>query len=159
MGRFFDAGSALLGLCYKNTYEGEAALELECAVDEAVKSSYDFDIIEENGTLMIDAGKVIEGIVREIRGRKTRSAKQTGKIAAKFHNTIAKMTLEICKRARASTKLNKVCLSGGCFQNKYLTERTVELLKKAKFKVYTHSLVPANDGGISLGQAQVAANV
>jgi hydrogenase maturation protein HypF len=159
MGRLFDAVSALLGLCYKNTYEGEAALELECVVKEAVKSSYDFDVLEDDGMFIIDAGKVIEGVVREIRGCKTRSAKQTGRIAAKFHNTVAQMALEICKRARESTRLNKVCLSGGCFQNKYLTEAVVELLKRAKFRVYTHSLVPANDGGISLGQAQVAANV
>lgn len=155
MGRLFDAVSAILGICYKNTYEGEAAAELEHSIDKPFNGTYDFDIVRGKGLLIINPKRMIRQIYEDV--SRQSPAVSRSQISSKFHNTIVKMILEVCKKARNKTKLNKVCLSGGCFQNKYLTEKTIDLLKKAKFKVYTHSLVPANDGGISLGQAVIAA--
>jgi hydrogenase maturation protein HypF len=79
-----------------------------------------------------------------------------GVIAARFHNTIAAMIAEMCQRIRASEKLNRVCLTGGTFQNLYLLEHAVTLLRKLRFEVFIHSAVPPNDGGIALGQAVIA---
>jgi len=147
MGRLFDAVSALLGICYKNSYEGEAAAELEYAIQKPTNKSYKFEIIKDDGSIIIDPTKMVQELVKEL---------LVPDISAKFHNTIVNMIFSICKNAREQTGLNKVCLSGGCFQNKYLTEKTVKVLSNAKFEVYIHSLVPANDGGISLGQAAIA---
>jgi len=77
-------------------------------------------------------------------------------MAAKFHNTIAKFTLELCDKIREKTKINKVAISGGVFQNKYLTEKVISLLESRGFVVFSHKKVPPNDGGISLGQAVIA---
>jgi len=148
MGRFFDAVSAILGICYRNSYEGQAAAELEHLIKKKSKASYEFEVVEKDGMTIIDPKKVIQGIVADIRS--------IG-VASKFHNTVAKMILEVCKRARKSHGLNKVCLSGGCFQNKYLTEETLRVLKNAGFKAYVHKKLPPNDACISFGQAAVAA--
>ncbi len=79
----------------------------------------------------------------------------TGIISAKFHNTLAEMIVTMVKEI----KEKRVVLSGGCFQNKYLTERTIGRLRQEGFQPYWHQRIPANDGGIALGQAVVAANV
>jgi hydrogenase maturation protein HypF len=78
-------------------------------------------------------------------------------ISAKFHNTVAAGLLEMARAARESTDLNVVALSGGVFCNRYLANRPIELLKKAAFSVLFNRAVPSNDGGISLGQAAIAA--
>lgn len=77
-------------------------------------------------------------------------------VSAKFHNTIAQMVLEVALKMRSADKINKICLSGGTFQNMYLLSRSVALLRHAGFQVLLHSAVPANDGGMALGQAAVA---
>ena len=77
-------------------------------------------------------------------------------IAAKFHNTVADFTVGLCVKIREITNLNKVALSGGVFQNRYLTERIISHLEKEGFQVYIQRKVPPNDGGISLGQAVIA---
>ncbi|MFC1559795.1 carbamoyltransferase HypF [Candidatus Margulisiibacteriota bacterium] len=151
MGRFFDAVSSILGICQINSFEGQGAIRLEHSIDGKTTGFYKFDINKEKGSYIIDPRKIIIGIINDINSKKKRSY-----IAAKFHNTVVMFTLEICKFIRKKNKLNKVCLSGGCFQNKYLTEKLTAALQKNKFKVYTHSLVPPNDGGISLGQAAIA---
>ena len=81
-----------------------------------------------------------------------RASEPTFSIAAKFHNTLVEMALDVARRVA----LPQVVLSGGCFQNKYLSERLISRLKEEGFDVYWHSQVPANDGGISLGQAVIA---
>jgi hydrogenase maturation protein HypF len=82
--------------------------------------------------------------------------KHVGKISACFHNTLCAAIGEVCSRIRASDGVNRVCLSGGTFQNLYLLGRTVVELRRRGFEVFMHALVPANDGGLSLGQAMVA---
>jgi len=79
-------------------------------------------------------------------------------IAARFHETIADIVVRICGQIRASDGLGKVCLSGGTFQNRRLTERCLDSLVCHGFEVYLHAQVPPNDGGISLGQAVIASN-
>jgi hydrogenase maturation protein HypF len=80
-------------------------------------------------------------------------------IPAKFHNTVARAILEVSKQIRKEKSLNKVVLSGGVFQNKYLLEKSLSLLNLNKFKVFTNHLVPANDGGVSLGQLVIASKI
>ncbi len=79
-----------------------------------------------------------------------------GAIAARFHSTLAVMIAEVCRELRGREPLNKVCLSGGTFQNMFLLERTLTALADIAFEVYLHEKVPPNDGGISLGQAMIA---
>jgi hydrogenase maturation protein HypF len=77
-------------------------------------------------------------------------------ISAKFHNTVAEAILEVSLQIRENTSLDKVVLSGGVFQNKYLLEKSSYLLQKNRFKVFTNNQVPCNDGGLSLGQLVIA---
>jgi len=83
-------------------------------------------------------------------------SRTAGVIAARFHNTLASMIVAVCRRVRERDHREEVCLSGGTFQNVYLLERTIAGLRREGFRVYTHALVPPNDGGISLGQAVIA---
>jgi hydrogenase maturation protein HypF len=80
-------------------------------------------------------------------------------ISAKFHNTVAQVILEVARQMKKETTINKVILSGGVFQNKYLLEKSLYLLNRNRFKVFTNHLVPANDGGISLGQLVIASKL
>jgi hydrogenase maturation protein HypF len=93
----------------------------------------------------------IQGIVRDVQ-----AGRPLGFIAAAFHNTVAAVVVDVCRRLRAAERLNRVCLSGGTFQNLYLLERAVGGLRSNGFEVFLHSQVPPNDGGISLGQAVIA---
>lgn len=81
------------------------------------------------------------------------------RISAKFHMTIIRMFSNLCKHIRTETGLNRVALSGGVFQNSIILTGIIRLLKEQNFQVFTHHLVPTNDGGISLGQAVIAAAV
>src|SRR5581483_10252540 len=132
------------------TFEGQAAIELEMAAQAGIEEAYSFDI-DSGEPAQIDMRPTIREIVRDVE-----SGEQIGVIAARFHNTIAAVIAEMCRRIRASEKLNRVCLSGGTFQNMYLLEHTVTLLRKLGFEVFIHSAVPPNDGGIALGQAVIA---
>jgi len=100
---------------------------------------------------VIDIRPMIREIVADLRNGRTKYA-----IASRFHNTIAAVIAEVCRRIRGSEHLNRVCLSGGTFQNMYLLERAVRSLRSLGFEVFLHSAVPPNDGGISLGQAVIA---
>src|SRR5581483_1987990 len=102
----------------------------------------------------VDFRPAIERIVAEIRG-----AVPGRVIAARFHNSLADAAVEVCRRIRKEDKVNRVCLSGGSFQNVRLLERTVAGLRRLGFEVFLHAQVPANDGGIALGQAVIAAEM
>ena len=152
-GRLFDAVASLLGLRHTTTFEGQAAIELEMIAQEGVGDHYPFDI-EYSEPLQIDLRPAIRRIVHDLNSGVARPV-----IAARFHNTIAAVIVEACERIRSSESLDRVCLSGGTFQNIYLLQHTMEDLRKCGFQVFLHSRVPPNDGGISLGQAVVAAEV
>jgi len=151
IGRLFDGISVLLNWRETTHYEGQPAIELETWADENEKGKYAFEITGENGILILRPERIINGVVADLCGKKSKA-----EIAAKFHNSIAQMTHEVCLRLRKEYDLNSVCLSGGVFQNVFLLDRIHRLLIKSKFQVYTHHQVPPNDGGISLGQAAVA---
>ncbi len=153
MGRLFDAVSALIGVRGVIDYEAEAAIDLEtCATDapDEVKD-YPFTIAEEDGMKIIKVKSLCEAVIKDIHDKIDKEA-----IAARFHNTVARLILEVCRDISTGTGLKKVALSGGVFQNRLLFRRTVTQLESAGFGVYTHHQVPCNDGGISLGQVAIA---
>ncbi|MCL6100072.1 MAG: carbamoyltransferase HypF [Bacteroidetes bacterium] len=146
-GRLFDGIASLLGIKQKLNYEGQAAMMLEFSADESEYASYPFEIIDTE-PLMIDWRPIIKEILSY------RAKNSVGKISARFHNTLAEIIREVAKRS----KLNKVVLSGGCFQNAYLLNHTIEKLQKNNFSVYWHQRIPPNDGGIAVGQIALALN-
>jgi hydrogenase maturation protein HypF len=157
-GRLFDAVASLIGLRQEVTFEGQAAIELEMATQPGVHESYPFAIedgaSEQMSVAQIDMRPMIAEIVADV-GK----GASKGMMASRFHNTIADAIAEVCRRIRWSDGLNRVCLSGGSFQNVYLLERATALLECAGFEVFQHSAVPANDGGIALGQAIIASEI
>jgi len=149
-GRLFDAVSALLGLASEVTFEGQAAIALEATADRGIDRHYDFEI-QEDQPMILDFRPVIAAIVKDLtRGRRA------GEISACFHNTLSAAIGEICGRIGAADGVDRICLSGGSFQNLYLLGRTVVELRRRGFGVFLHAQVPANDGGLSLGQAMIA---
>jgi hydrogenase maturation protein HypF len=146
-GRLFDAVASLIGLRQETNFEGQAAIELETIAAEDVAESYPFAI--QSGD--VDFRQAIEHIVAEVR-----AGVPPPVIAARFHNAVAEAIVEVCRRMRVDEKLNRVCLSGGTFQNMKLLTRTLAGLRKLDFEVFIHSQVPPNDGGIALGQAVIA---
>ncbi len=174
-GRLFDAVSSIVGISQVVNFEGQGAMELEFALDGAGKEeTYRFEIrpegrqeargkMSEVGSrkseaghefwkyrtpyLIVDWEPMISDIVAE-----ASSGADVGIISAKFHNTLVEIIVEVSKRIGEE----RVVLTGGCFQNKYLTERTIARLTDEGFKPYWHQRVPPNDGGIALGQMFVA---
>ena len=147
MGRLFDAVSSLIGVCQKANYEAQAAIELEAIVDPDETDLYPFQINKG----IINPTEMIRSIVSDLLGKKSIET-----IAARFHNTIAELSHKVCVLLREEHDLNQVVLSGGVWQNMVLLSKTVQLLSSADFEIYMHNLVPANDGGLSLGQAVIA---
>ena len=141
-GRLFDAVSSIAGISQLSNFEGQSAMMLEFAADENEFNSYPFDIVKEEKKI-INWHPVIISILadREI-------GISSSVISAKFHNTLVKIILEILKLSG----LKRVVLSGGCFQNVFLLERTIKELESEGYTVYRHQRIPTNDGGISLGQ-------
>jgi hydrogenase maturation protein HypF len=144
-GRIFDAVSAIIGLCPVSKFDSEAPIRLESAITSTTKSHYPFDI----GSTVVFA-KTLEAILDDL--PKT----DISIISAKFHNTIAKIIVAVSEKIRQDTSIQKVALSGGVFQNRYLLEILIRQLREKHFEVFTNHLVPANDGGVSLGQIIIA---
>ena len=149
-GRFFDAISALVGVRGVVNYEGQAAIELEMLAAEGVDDTYDWRLLRRT-PMVIDPAPLLRGVVADLQ-----AGVDVGVISARFHNTIAAIVADVCRAAREKTGVGRVALSGGCFQNVYLLGRTIDALERDGFQVLIHHLVPANDGGIALGQAVVA---
>jgi hydrogenase maturation protein HypF len=150
-GRLFDGVSALTGLRGKIDYEAQAAIELEMAADRNEKGSYPFVVDELAGTRIIRLKSLFMSIIRDIENRLP-----AGTISMKFHNTLANITVDVCRMVARDSGIKRVALSGGVFQNRLLFRLVTTALEGAGFEVYTHRLVPTNDGGISLGQAVIA---
>jgi hydrogenase maturation protein HypF len=153
-GRLFDAVAALLSQASEVTFEGQAAIALETAAAPDIAGSYPFDLQNDEASsdiLIVDLRATIVAIVKAIT-----AGRPVAEIAARFHNTLSAAIVEVCSRIRLSSGLRRVCLSGGTFQNMYLLRRTVVELRLRDFEVFLHAAVPANDGGISLGQAVIA---
>jgi hydrogenase maturation protein HypF len=150
-GRLFDAVAALLGLRREVSYEGQAAVELEALAYEAAGGDYRGYPFAIEG-LQISPAPLFAAIVED-----QRQCVAPALIAARFHNGLAHMVADVCERIGAQQGLGRVALSGGVFQNGLLLERTTRALQARGFEVYTNEQVPPNDGGVSLGQAAVAA--
>jgi hydrogenase maturation protein HypF len=153
MGRLIDAVAALIGVRQRASFEGQAAMELEFACDGITTDRwYPFKV----SSVTIDQGAnrriiewnlVIEGILADLN-----AGFSSGEIAATFHNTL----VEIIVTLAGQYQIEQVILSGGCFQNKYLLESSINKLRKAGFRPYWSQKFPANDGGIALGQIAAA---
>jgi len=151
-GRLFDAVAALAGVRQKVSYEGQAALELEIVLEGGPEAGeYLFELQTQDDLLVVDPAPMIRALVADLQG-----GGAPGLLSARFHNGLARVIGQVCDRLRQQQGIAAVALSGGVFQNRYLTERTLEILGKLNFSVYTHSLVPPNDGGLALGQAVIA---
>jgi hydrogenase maturation protein HypF len=147
-GRLFDSVAALLNICVQSAFHAEAPMRLESVITEGIKDCYlfnnDHDIVfKETFRGIID--DILKGIPEGI-------------ISAKFHNTIINIVKTTVKKIHEETGLNKVVLSGGTFQNRYLLANLEPALTNSGFKVYAHSRIPSNDGGIALGQLIIAAS-
>lgn len=145
-GRLFDAVASLLGLRQRCRFEGQAALQLEFAADESdTDATYPFDD-HEGGIL--DWEPMIGALLRDIAGQVS-----VARTATKFHNTLVAMIVSIAERASEE----RIVLTGGCFQNVCLLERTITRLRAAGLVPFWHRQAPPNDGGLALGQIMAAA--
>jgi len=164
----FDAVASLVGLRQVSRFEGQSAMELEFALDEIqTEALYPLRLsasgeLPENGPvtepsstvrvpkagMQIDWEPMVWGMLEDLR-----YGTSVGLISAKFHNTLAESIVAVAKQIGET----RVALSGGCFQNRYLTEQTVKRLTRAGFRPYWHQRIPPNDGGIALGQVWAAA--
>jgi hydrogenase maturation protein HypF len=155
-GRLFDAVSALVGMpgTERTTYEGQAAVELELVADGPAHSGYPFRLRAHNGGWVVETQAIIRGVVEDLL-----SGRGAGEISSRFHRTMAELVVAGCEHIRKAGGPGAVALSGGTFQNMLLLNQTINLLKKKGFVIYRHRRVPANDGGLALGQAILADRV
>ncbi len=147
VGRLFDAVASLVGLRQKVRFEGQAAMELEFSLPADSEGAYPFQV-EEQAPLIVDWRPMIAEVLLDV-GR----GQTIGAISARFHNFLVEAVVSVARKVGEQ----KVVLTGGCFQNRYLTERTVRRLQEEGFHPYWHQRVPPNDGGIALGQVVAAA--
>ncbi|MDT8401474.1 MAG: carbamoyltransferase HypF [Bacteroidales bacterium] len=147
-GRLFDAVASITGLCYTSKFHSEAPMRLESAVRRGINSHYEYDIDKD----AVSFRKAIREIVYEMK-----EGVSPGDISARFHNTVAMAIMDGIRYVSDRSGLKDIVLSGGTFQNRYLTEKLIRELKDEKFSVYYHRHVPVNDGGLALGQVAVAA--
>jgi len=166
MGRLFDAVSSLLGLTHISSFEGAAAIHLEMAMEDKnineflkndtrnIENKYRYDTGMKNkkGYFIINDFYIFSQILEDLGNGNKKS-----EISFKFHNTLAQIILDTSIYFRLNKGIETIVLSGGVFQNNYLTEICFKLLEINNFKVYSNFKVPVNDGGISLGQAYMAA--
>jgi hydrogenase maturation protein HypF len=156
VGRLSEAVASLIGVRNEITYEAQAAIEMEVLSKPfvSVARSYPYFVDETENGKIIRVHELFQSIVEDVRANKS-----IGLIGANFHKTIADISINICRRAREATGLNEVALSGGVWQNQILLDLVCDGLRQNKFAVYFHKQVPANDGGLSLGQAVIANHV
>ena len=146
VGRLFDAVATLLGASPTTTFEGQAAMELEFQATAAGPSRYRAELVEKD-LLLIDWGPLVEAILSDLK-----AGRDPAEIAWAFHEALAESICQVASRLGQAT----VVLSGGCFQNRLLSELTIDKLQERGFQVYWPEAYPPNDGGIALGQLAVA---
>lgn len=145
-GRLFDAVAAILNICTHSGFHAEAPMRLESVADQNCLSSYSYEM---GHTIHVEV--MIKEIVNDIINGIT-----AGEISAKFHNTVISIIFTAANKIREKSGISKVVLSGGTFQNRYLLESIEKKLTKENYQVYTPGSIPANDGGIALGQLVIA---
>ena len=150
IGRLFDAVASLLGVCHVSRHEGEAAMALEAVADSRVNRAYPVRLAGAD-PWTADAGPIIHGVLDDLR-----RGRGIGEIAGAFHHALRDLVVAGCGRIRGETGIAAVVLTGGVFMNALLLAITRDALSERGFRVFIPRLVPANDGGLSLGQAFVA---
>lgn len=146
-GRLFDSISALTGLCTHSDFHSQAPMLLESIINNNSNEKYNYNI-DKN---IIKFNQTFSEILNDFKNKIT-----INKISIKFHNTIISIIFEIVMILSKKYNLKKVVLSGGSFQNRYLTENIISKLSEKDLEIYYHSKVPSNDAGISLGQLAIA---
>ena len=150
-GRLFDAVAALVGLRDLVAYEGQAAIELEQCM-KSTTERYRYELKEIDGRLLLSPTAIFAQVFED-----ALSGVEAGLISGKFHQTLVAMFAEACVRLSRLYGLSRVACSGGVFQNVFLLENLENELRALGLEVYTPQLIPANDAGISLGQAVIGA--
>jgi hydrogenase maturation protein HypF len=148
MGRLFDAVAALVGVRQVVTYEAQAAIELEALADPAETGYYPLQLRGE----LLDPAPMLHALVADLR-----TGVALPVLSARFHNSIAEAVCVVCQELRRQHGIQQVVLSGGVWQNMFLLTRAISRLEQDGFIVLVHRQVPANDGGLALGQALIAA--
>lgn len=154
MGRLFDAMASIGGLCETVSFEGQAAITLEQIADDTEQDAYEFAILREEGRWIYDWRPVVKRAILD-----AANGVPAGNISMRFHRGLAKLLGTAAETHRTETGCDVVALSGGCFQNELLLKLGAEALESRGFRVFINRLVPCNDGGISYGQAAVAARL
>jgi hydrogenase maturation protein HypF len=153
-GRLFDAVAALAGVRSTVNYEAQAAIEFEMAAHDCTdEGAYPFALIPDGAHWQIGTRAVFECLLQDILRQQS-----VGDISRRFHAGLAAVFVGLAEKIREQSHLHRVCLSGGCFQNALFFQLLLDSLRAKSFEVYFHTEVPAGDGGISLGQALVAAH-
>ena len=157
-GRLFDAVAALIGIRQQVNYEAQAAIELEMAMASEIASlqddtAYPIKLVPEGEHWIVSTEPLLDALLDDL-GRNVPVAA----ISRRFHNGLVEGFVELATRLRDKTTLHRVCLSGGTFHNIYLSQQIEARLSEAGFEVFTQKEVPSGDGGLSLGQALVAAS-
>jgi hydrogenase maturation protein HypF len=146
-GRLFDAVAAIIGLCNYASFHAEAPMRLESIINPMEKGAYPFSIGD-----TIDTRPIIQGICEDLTGGVSPSS-----ISTRFHNSVINIIFALVEQMAAKSGIRKVVMSGGSFQNKYILEQAENGLTDRRFRVYSPKEIPANDGGIALGQLAIAA--
>lgn len=150
-GRLFDGIAAIIGIRNEVTYEAQAAIEMEMCIDASEKSHYENASAHGRKSGELDVSPLIRAVVRDLQ-----KGVKPGSIVARFHRALAELFLASAVCARDKHQINNAALSGGVFQNRYFFDFLKQRLQDEQFRVITHRLVPANDGGIALGQVAIA---
>ncbi len=150
-GRLFDAVAALLGLCLKSSYEGQAAVRLESLTVPGIRERYAFIVETANSPAQLSFAPTLAEIIADLD-----KGIDPAIIATRFHNTVSAAVVATCEYLRQQRGIETVVLSGGVFQNAFLLDRVCAGLREKGFAVFRHHRVPPNDGGLALGQAAVA---
>jgi hydrogenase maturation protein HypF len=151
-GRLFDAAAALIGIRDVAEYEAQAAIDLELAAGERVAAALPYRLVRHDGLVVYDPRPTLAALLAG-----TAAGRPAGDLAAAFQATVTEVTREILDGARIATGIGTVCLSGGVFQNRRLASALLRDLARDGFRVFINRQVPVNDGGVSYGQAAVAA--
>ena len=152
LGRLFDAAAALLGLGTYNRFEAELPIALEAVIKKGVEDAWPVELTEEQGVWNVGYKSLLQGMIAD-----SRTGVGKGVMAARFHNSVCDSLLALAQKARDVHGLNDAALSGGVFCNRYLANRLIDRLQTDGFRVLWKKSVPVNDGGLSLGQAAIAA--
>lgn len=151
VGRLFDAIASIIQLRQQTQFEGQAAMELEFAIEGAeTNQSYDFEILESTGIKqpgVLNWAAMVKAILADVN-----AGVSSQQLSIKFHNTLVEMMVAIAQQVGEE----RIVLTGGCFQNQYLTQRAVARLRAEGFRPYWHQRIPSNDGGIAVGQIMAA---